>query len=224
MCLRTRSALPGHRARRRPGPATRGRLTTLPPPQVRVKVTVVDTGWWARAARHPWLAQDVDGDREVIGRNLHAYSGHGTFIAGIVRCRAPRPDLARAVRIQPRRAGRRTPTTRHPCVRRPSSGSSGRPLRRHEGDDRPHVINLSAGTYSLDDEELSTFQPSATRSATCPTPCSSRPPATTPPTSRSTRLPPTGPSVSGPWTAREASRTSPTTARRRCATRSDATM
>ena len=73
-----------------------------------------------------------------------------------------------------------TPTTRHPCVRRPSSGSSGRPF---------------AGTKAMTGRTSSTSRPaptawttrscraftalSATRSATCPTPCSSPPPATT---------------------------------------------
>jgi hypothetical protein len=123
-----------------------------------VKVTVVDTGWWARAARHPWLAQDVDGDREVIGRNLHAYSGHGTFIAGIVRCRAPKAEIwHERFRIQPRRPSQQyadyEASVRETAIIRQLRQA----LRRHEGDDRPHVINLSAGTYSLDDQELSTF-------------------------------------------------------------------
>lgn len=57
-----------------------------------VSVVVVDTGWHPPAAtdpRTPWL-KGVDGDDEVNGPDLREYAGHGTFIAGVVRCLAPR--------------------------------------------------------------------------------------------------------------------------------------
>lgn len=63
-------------------PAGRGR---------EVSVVVVDTGWHPPAAsdpRTPWL-QGVDGDDELNGPQLRPYAGHGTFIAGVVRCTAP---------------------------------------------------------------------------------------------------------------------------------------
>ena len=55
-------------------------------------VSVVDTGWHPAAATHPatpWLA-GVTGDPETIDpKDIHPYAGHGTFIAGVVRCAAP---------------------------------------------------------------------------------------------------------------------------------------
>ena len=56
-----------------------------------VSVVVVDTGWHPPAAtdpRTPWL-QGVTGDDENNGPHLRPYAGHGTFIAGVVRCAAP---------------------------------------------------------------------------------------------------------------------------------------
>lgn len=56
-----------------------------------VSVVVVDTGWHPPAAtdpRTPWL-KGVDGDDELNGPDLRPYAGHGTFIAGVVRCVAP---------------------------------------------------------------------------------------------------------------------------------------
>lgn len=56
-----------------------------------VSVVVVDTGWHPPAGtdpRTPWL-KGVDGDDELNGPDLRPYAGHGTFIAGVVRCTAP---------------------------------------------------------------------------------------------------------------------------------------
>jgi subtilisin family serine protease len=56
-----------------------------------VSVVVVDTGWHPPAAtdpRTPWL-KGVEGDDELNGPDLRPYAGHGTFIAGVVRCIAP---------------------------------------------------------------------------------------------------------------------------------------
>ena len=56
-----------------------------------VSVVVVDTGWHPPAAtdpRTPWM-HGIDGDDEQNGPHLRPYAGHGTFIAGVVRCVAP---------------------------------------------------------------------------------------------------------------------------------------
>ena len=60
-----------------------------------IRVVVVDTGLDpTAAASHPWLS-GVWGDADpAIGAGvLGAYAGHGTFIAGIVRCLAPRAEV-----------------------------------------------------------------------------------------------------------------------------------
>jgi hypothetical protein len=60
-----------------------------------VQVVVVDTGWNPASAtdgRTPWLA-GVAGDDENNGTDLRQYAGHGTFIAGVVRCMAPRTEV-----------------------------------------------------------------------------------------------------------------------------------
>ena len=54
-------------------------------------MVVVDTGWHPPAAtdpRTPWM-HGIDGDDELNGPDLRPYAGHGTFIAGVVRCVAP---------------------------------------------------------------------------------------------------------------------------------------
>jgi hypothetical protein len=61
-----------------------------------VLVSVVDTGWHPPAATDPltpWLA-GVTGDPEVIDTDhIHEYAGHGTFVAGVVRCEAPSSEI-----------------------------------------------------------------------------------------------------------------------------------
>ncbi len=61
-----------------------------------VFVSVVDTGWYPPAESDPltpWLA-GVTGDAEVIDPNdIHPYAGHGTFIAGVIRCEAPGTEI-----------------------------------------------------------------------------------------------------------------------------------
>jgi subtilisin family serine protease len=57
-----------------------------------VSVVVVDTGWNPPSGtdgRTPWL-EGVTGDDEENDADLRPYAGHGTFIAGVVRCMAPR--------------------------------------------------------------------------------------------------------------------------------------
>lgn len=60
-----------------------------------VKVLAVDVGWSESDAY--WLA-GVDGDEEVAfepqnSTDIKPYAGHGTFIAGVIRCIAPRTEI-----------------------------------------------------------------------------------------------------------------------------------
>ncbi|PKH44174.1 Subtilase family protein [Nocardioides alpinus] len=60
-----------------------------------VNVVVVDTGWNPPSGtdpRTPWL-DGVTGDDELNGPDLRTYAGHGTFIAGVVRCVAPETNV-----------------------------------------------------------------------------------------------------------------------------------
>ena len=61
-----------------------------------VFVSVVDTGWHRPAASNPlspWLA-GVTGDVETIdAKHIRPYAGHGTFVAGVVRCEAPATEI-----------------------------------------------------------------------------------------------------------------------------------
>ena len=60
-----------------------------------VSVVVVDTGWNPPSGsdpRTPWL-DGVTGDDEQNGPDLRTYAGHGTFIAGVVRCMAPETSI-----------------------------------------------------------------------------------------------------------------------------------
>jgi hypothetical protein len=61
-----------------------------------VFVSVVDTGWHTPSATEPltpFLA-GVTGDEETIDPDhIHPYAGHGTFIAGVVRCQARHAEV-----------------------------------------------------------------------------------------------------------------------------------
>ena len=60
-----------------------------------VRVVVIDTGLDpAAAASHPWMSGVTgDPDPAIEGDLLGPYAGHGTFIAGVIRCVAPRAEV-----------------------------------------------------------------------------------------------------------------------------------
>lgn len=66
-----------------------------------VRISVVDTGLWLQATKSDdtkWLEGVTVGDpqdEEVVKTtNIHKYAGHGTFVAGIVRCLAPKSEIS----------------------------------------------------------------------------------------------------------------------------------
>ena len=61
-----------------------------------VSVSVVDTGWWKAAAAHSvtknWVSDvqaDPEDEEHLNGTAIHEYAGHGTFVAGVIKCLAP---------------------------------------------------------------------------------------------------------------------------------------
>jgi subtilisin family serine protease len=61
-----------------------------------VRVYVADTGLLSDAASHSWL-EGVGGDADPLqpkpGDIIPPYAGHGTFVAGVLRCMAPKADV-----------------------------------------------------------------------------------------------------------------------------------
>ena len=117
-----------------------------PPAQVErdVTVSVVDTGFYQDAESHAltgqWLS-GVDGDPEVLaGDVIHEYAGHGTFIAGIVRC------MARSATV-------------HVQAFLPQGGiiferKIFKQVREALQNDAPDIISLSAGTPTRNNQYL----------------------------------------------------------------------
>jgi subtilisin family serine protease len=61
------------------------------------RIYIADTGLLSDAASaHPWL-KGVTGEPDPLepgpGRLIEPYAGHGTFVAGVARCMAPRSDV-----------------------------------------------------------------------------------------------------------------------------------
>lgn len=61
-----------------------------------VQVYVADTGLLSDAATHSWLT-GVRGEPDPLetrpGEFIKPYAGHGTFVAGVLRCMAPKADV-----------------------------------------------------------------------------------------------------------------------------------
>lgn len=106
-----------------------------------VKVLVVDVGWSKSDAY--WLA-GVDGDEEVAyeppnSTDIKPYAGHGTFIAGVIRCVAPRTEIV--VKGYLNRAG--------------AAFGSDLVVKLEEAlAENPDLISLSAGTKAGDSTQL----------------------------------------------------------------------
>jgi hypothetical protein len=122
-----------------------------PPPQSGtagrgVRIEVIDTGLspgWRD--NHPWL-HDENGEAEVSGDpevrtyrpdgRIDAHAGHGTFIAGILRCVAPRATVHVSNTMRWAGAMLETEVARKLCEVLDSQPA-------------PHIINLSAGCIPM---------------------------------------------------------------------------
>jgi subtilisin family serine protease len=111
-----------------------------------VLVAVVDTGWLPEAAENPatpWL-KGVTGDEETYDEaSIREYTGHGTFVAGIVKCLAP----AASVRVEgflPHGGA----VFESELIKQMTEA-----LR-----DAPDIISVSAGTTTRNNQELLAFQ------------------------------------------------------------------
>jgi subtilisin family serine protease len=101
-----------------------------------VRVVVVDTGLDPKApGRHAWLT-DVTGDDDpfITGGRLYKYAGHGTFIAGVIKCLAPAAEVHVMASFMTAGA---VPETK--LVRELETALT------HQ----PDIINLSAGTRTF---------------------------------------------------------------------------
>lgn len=111
-----------------------------------VRVAVVDTGLWMAAVgspRSPWLevgevVADADDEEHVDPADIHPYGGHGTFVAGVVRCVAPdaQVDVEGAL-------------VHGGAVY--ESDIVAQLQEALEGDFKPQIISLSAGTHTRGD-------------------------------------------------------------------------
>ncbi len=121
-------------------------------PDIQVTVTVVDTGWWEGATAHSWL-HDVEAEesqRQTFAGDprlpaLPEYGGHGTFIAGVARCRAPRCKIEHQRFVVEGGAVRESD-----MVSRLERAIAATP--------EPHVINLSAGGHTRNGLRLKSFR------------------------------------------------------------------
>ncbi|SNR24381.1 S8 family peptidase [Blastococcus mobilis] len=117
-----------------------------------VRVGVSDTGLLADAARHGWL-QGVTGEADALGGvdlatgepTIPPYGGHGTFIAGVVRCIAPGAEVHVADHLPTGSAGT---ALDHEVVAN----------LRELLDRGVDVINLSAGSPTIDGAAMLAFE------------------------------------------------------------------
>ncbi len=103
-----------------------------------VRVVVVDTGLDPTSVTmHPWMTGVTGETDPAVGKgDLGPYAGHGTFIAGVVRCMAPRAEVIVKATFGPAGA-----TFESKLVQA---------LDNVLEDDFPDVICMSAGTWTYD--------------------------------------------------------------------------
>jgi subtilisin family serine protease len=114
-----------------------------------VRVSVVDTGWYADAETNPespWLSGGIEGDLETVNpAAIHPYAGHGTFVAGVIRCLAPATTIEVEGVLTKAGAVYESAITRelHEALTDP---------------DDPDLISISAGAYTRRDLGLLGFE------------------------------------------------------------------
>ncbi|GAB3852784.1 S8/S53 family peptidase [Nocardioides maradonensis] len=114
-----------------------------------VRVSVVDTGWWAPAPKHAsWLASGVYADpldvEDINPKAIHEYGGHGTFVAGVIKRAAP------DAHIQVQGA-----LTHGGAIY--ESAIVAQLHQAYTERDHPQLISMSAGTHSRKDFPLIAF-------------------------------------------------------------------
>ena len=118
-----------------------------------VRVAVIDTGWHQPAALEPttasYLGTNVraatpDDNEPHNPNHLDLYEGHGTFIAGVIRCRAPKAEV-RHYMIGAGGAVSETDMVKAIYDALDDEGG-------------PQIINLSAGCHTRRDHGPKSFQ------------------------------------------------------------------
>ncbi len=115
----------------------------------KIRVSVIDTGWWPDAAKDsdtPWLATGIEGELEPINTNdIQSYGGHGTFVTGVLRCMAP--SVAVEVEAVLKKAGS---VFESDIAAQLNQAMLDR--------DNPQLITISAGTHSRNNLPLKAFE------------------------------------------------------------------
>lgn len=111
-----------------------------------IRVVVADTGLDPEAHRRsPWL-RGVTGDldRGILENPMTEYAGHGTFIAGVIRCLAPAAEVHVRASFEPGGAQFETELVDA--------------LMDILDNDSPDIINFSAGTWTHRSRDLLSLQ------------------------------------------------------------------
>lgn len=153
MCPATEPRAPKSRRGTAPWPPSLPASKRKVPEDRQVRVAVVDTGLWTDAvgsATSPWLeAGEVfadPADEEHVNPNaIHPYAGHGTFVAGVIRCVAP--DSRVEVEGVLTHGGA---VFESEIVEQLQQAI--------DDDDRPQIISISAGTHTRGDFALLGFE------------------------------------------------------------------
>ena len=129
-----------------------------------IRVSVVDTGWYSPAAKDgytTWLATGVEGDEEQLATTgnttvIHEYAGHGTFVAGVLKCVAPATDIEIEGFLTQGGAIWESAITRE--LNEAMTDYEDNPRTKRVDPRLPDLISISAGTHTRNDEGLLGFE------------------------------------------------------------------